>query len=68
MPAHREPDKEDDTADLASLDSVGEKCSFCGSMLDSEGVCPDKWCPGSEDELDEEDFEEGLLGEGDDDA
>lgn len=69
----RDKDPEGDAADVGQLKTP--TCAYCGGPLDTDGLCVDKWCPNSGDDLDEEDLDElddeypqGLLGEGDDDA
>lgn len=71
MTQHKEPDPEGDKGDDASLEDVGETCTFCGGSLDMDGDCADPACPGSyhpEDDDTDPDYPEGALGEEDEDA
>lgn len=73
MTTHREPDKEDDAADTASLEDASDTCSDCGQPLGGLDGCSTPGCSGNPETDDEDDewenpFDEGLLGEGDDDA
>jgi hypothetical protein len=62
----RDKDPEEDTADAGELKTP--TCAYCGGPLDADGLCVNQWCPDNPDALEDEDFEEGLLGEDDEDA